>query len=120
MLAIMDRQPHNHPEQNHPEQNRAEHRPEQIGVRELRQNASRYLELVERGDTLQVTRNGKVVARLVPVERTDDDPLAELIAAGALRLPEDPADLLHVIPAIGDNSTAVSDALTGLRAEERW
>jgi prevent-host-death family protein len=91
-----------------------------IGVRELRQNASRYLELVEAGDTLDVTRNGKVVARLVPVERGDDDPLAELLATGALRLPEDPGDLLDVIPAISDNPTAVSEALAALRAEDRW
>jgi prevent-host-death family protein len=91
-----------------------------IGVRELRQNASRYLELVEAGESLEVTRNGKVVARLVPAERADDDPLAELIAAGALRHPDEPGDLLDVVPALGDCSSAVTDALATLRAEERW
>jgi prevent-host-death family protein len=94
--------------------------PARIGVRELRQNASRYLEMVEAGDTLQVTRNGRVVAQLVPTDRADDDPLAELIATGALKLPEDPADLLDVIPAVGDSTSVVSDALAALRAEERW
>lgn len=91
-----------------------------IGVRELRQNASRYLELVEAGDSLNVTRNGKVVARLVPVERDNDDPLTEMIATGALRLPDEPGDLLEIVPAVGDTPTVVSDALASQRAEERW
>lgn len=39
---------------------------ERIGVRELRQNASRYLERVEAGETLEVTRRGEVVAVLGP------------------------------------------------------
>jgi len=95
-------------------------RPSTIGVRELRQNASRYLERVEAGEAVHVTRNGKVVARLVPVERADDDPLAELIATGALRLPEEPGDILDVIPAVGDNPAVVSDVLAAQRAEERW
>jgi prevent-host-death family protein len=91
-----------------------------IGIRELRQNASRYLEQVEAGESLDVTRNGKVIARLVPVERTDDDPLAELLATGALRLPDEAGDLLEVVPAVGDTPTAVSDALAAQRGEERW
>lgn len=95
-------------------------RPSNIGVRELRQNASRYLEQVEAGDTLHVTRNGKVVARLVPVERIDDDPLSELIATGALRLPDEPGDLIDIIPAVGDNPSVASDALAALRSEDRW
>lgn len=37
-----------------------------VGVRELRQNLSRYLELVKDGQTLTVTERGKEVARLVP------------------------------------------------------
>jgi prevent-host-death family protein len=37
-----------------------------VGVRELRQNLSRYLERVKAGETLTVTERGKEVARLVP------------------------------------------------------
>ena len=37
-----------------------------VGVRELRQNLSRYLERVKRGETLTVTERGHEVARLVP------------------------------------------------------
>jgi prevent-host-death family protein len=39
-----------------------------IGVRELRQNASKYLRLVEAGETIEVTDRGRPVARLTPVE----------------------------------------------------
>lgn len=41
-----------------------------IGVRELRQQASRYLREVERGDSIEVTDRGRPVARLVPVPRS--------------------------------------------------
>lgn len=37
-----------------------------IGVRELRQNASRYLALVKRGQTVEVTERGRLVALLTP------------------------------------------------------
>ncbi|HEY2140860.1 MAG TPA: type II toxin-antitoxin system prevent-host-death family antitoxin [Solirubrobacteraceae bacterium] len=37
-----------------------------VGVRELRQNLSRYLERVKDGETLTVTERGHEVARLVP------------------------------------------------------
>jgi prevent-host-death family protein len=38
-----------------------------IGVRELRQNASRYLRHVEAGETLEVTSRGRPVALLTPL-----------------------------------------------------
>jgi prevent-host-death family protein len=37
-----------------------------IGVRELRQNASRYLALVKAGETVEVTERGELVALLAP------------------------------------------------------
>ena len=39
---------------------------ERIGVRELRQNASRYLDRVKSGETVEVTERGQLVALLVP------------------------------------------------------
>ena len=42
-----------------------------IGVRELRQNASKYLELVRQGRTILVTVRGTAIARIVPVPTTD-------------------------------------------------
>lgn len=38
-----------------------------IGIRELRQNASRHLREVEQGETIEVTDRGRPVARIVPV-----------------------------------------------------
>jgi prevent-host-death family protein len=39
---------------------------ERIGVRELRQHASRYLDRVKAGETVEVTERGQLVALLVP------------------------------------------------------
>ena len=50
-----------------------------IGVRELRQNASKYLREVEQGESIRVTDRGRPVALLVPVPRSR---LEELIATG--------------------------------------
>jgi len=56
---------------------------ERIGVRELRQNASRYLALVKTGETVEVTERGELVALLVSPQpsRTARD---RLVAAGRL------------------------------------
>lgn len=43
-----------------------------VGVRELRQNLSRYLDRVKAGEALTVTERGEVVARLVPSGVTAD------------------------------------------------
>ena len=42
------------------------HMVDRVGVRELRQNLSRYLERVKAGEGLVVTERGREVARLVP------------------------------------------------------
>jgi len=54
-----------------------------IGIRELRQHASRYLRDVERGETIEVTDRGRRVARLVPPAQ--GGAVEQLIAAGRLR-----------------------------------
>lgn len=54
---------------------------ERIGVRELRQNASRYLERAARGERLQITDRGRPVALLVP---SPSDPWQELVASGRI------------------------------------
>lgn len=49
-----------------------------VGVRELRQNLSRYLERVKEGETLTVTERGHEVARLVPSRDAIDPHYLEL------------------------------------------
>lgn len=56
---------------------------EQIGVRELRQNASRYLAQVKAGHTVEVSERGTLVALLVPPDR-GQSVRARLVAAGRL------------------------------------
>jgi prevent-host-death family protein len=63
-----------------------------VGVRELRQNASRYLALVQTGETLQVTDRGRPVALLVPVPA--GNPVDRLEAEG--RLSPEAGDLLDL------------------------
>jgi prevent-host-death family protein len=52
---------------------------ERIGVRELRQHASRYLARVATGETIEVTDRGRPVALLVP---THQDRWQSLVASG--------------------------------------
>ena len=42
---------------------------ERIGVRELRQNASRYLRRVEQGESFEVSDRGRPIAVLRPIRR---------------------------------------------------
>lgn len=55
-----------------------------VSVRELSQNTAGVLARVKRGEEIEVTDRGVVIARLVPAEA---HPLADLIAAGLVRLP---------------------------------
>lgn len=56
---------------------------DRIGVRELRQHASRYLAQVQQGESVQITDRGTLVAMLVPPS-ADQSRRERLIAAGWL------------------------------------
>lgn len=62
-----------------------------VGVRELRQNLSRYLDRVKAGEALIVTERGREVARLVPSAGTVYSELAAVFAASV------PSERLDVI-----------------------
>ncbi len=68
---------------------------QQIGVRELRQQASRYLKRVQAGEAFEVTDNGRPVARLVPLP---SDPWQALIDSGQVIPAELPGRLLETQP----------------------
>ena len=90
---------------------------EAIGVRELRQHASRYLARVEAGEELGVTNNGRLVARLVPV-RDAERSRAALIDSGALIPARQPSNLLEVNTiAPADPQRTLSDVLNEMRDE---
>ncbi len=55
----------------------------EVGVRQLHDQLSKYLRSVqEDGTEVVVTMRGRRVARIVPIDHVDADPLAELRARG--------------------------------------
>ena len=72
----------------------AQHR---IGIRELRQHASVYVDLAEKGYTVDITNRGRLVAQLVPV-REPGSPLERLIAAGIIEPAEEPGGVGDLEP----------------------
>lgn len=90
-----------------------------IGIRELRQNASKYLREVRRGETVEVTDRGQPVARLVPVPE-EESTYDRLVAEGRL-IPgkgnwEDFGPPLEPKP----GERPLSEVLEEMRADERW
>jgi len=61
--------------------------PESIGIRELRQHASRYVAMAKAGQRVPVTDRGKLVAYLVPAEEPRS--VFELHLATALLIRDD-------------------------------
>ncbi len=88
-----------------------------IGIRELRQQASRYLRDVERGETIEVTDRGRPVARLVPVPQ--EGVRERLIAEGRLRPGK--GDLLDLGPPLAPTPglPLPSEVLEEMRRDER-
>jgi prevent-host-death family protein len=86
----------------------------QVGVRELRQNLSRYLVQVKAGESFAVTERGREVARLTP-SGPADSPIARLVAEKGATMPQ--GDLLtrarssNLPPAAGPPSIEVLDEL---------
>lgn len=68
---------------------------ERIGLRELRQNASTYLARVARGESVEVTLRGRLVARIVPAGA---DSWEDLILRGEVIPAQTPGDLLDEPP----------------------
>jgi prevent-host-death family protein len=89
-------------------------RADRVGVRELRQNLSVYLERVRGGERLEVTDRGLPVAALIPLP-APATALERLVATGRVRPPE--ADLLELPMPRGRPTTAGSDALAEQRDE---
>jgi prevent-host-death family protein len=94
-------------------------RPARVGVRELRQNLSIYLDRVKAGETLEVTEHGHAVARLTPNPPAKLSILDQMIADGRVT----PATFDHrkippppVMPNPG--GPTLSEILQDMRDEE--
>jgi prevent-host-death family protein len=88
---------------------------EAVGVRELRQNLSKYLDRVKAGESLTVTERGREVARLVPsgesrVQRLLREKYRASPARGNL------AETIRRLPRLGPSPAGTTDELL---AEQR-
>jgi prevent-host-death family protein len=91
---------------------------QRIGIRELRQHASVYVDLVAKGQTVDITNRGRLVARLVPAGEPES-PLERLVAAGILQRAEDPGSPLDIEPAppVPEGQPTASEILQELRED---
>ena len=67
----------------------------ETGIRELKDNLSRYIRRIEAGERIAITAHGRVVAELVPPGAKTTGTLSrfdELIASGAIRPPLEAGD----------------------------
>jgi len=90
-----------------------------VGVRELRNNLSGWLERVQAGDEVLVTERGKPVARIVPLERKSK--LQQLIDEGKVTpasRPKTPIDRSKQLR-LGPGKT-LSDILVEMRRESLY
>lgn len=87
-----------------------------VGVRELRQQASRLLRLVEQGEAMEITDHGRPVALLTPLPA--DGPLERLRTAGQTTAA---SGSLHDLPPpiVLSEAEPPSAVLERLRRDER-
>ncbi|MEW6224146.1 MAG: type II toxin-antitoxin system prevent-host-death family antitoxin [Chloroflexota bacterium] len=93
-----------------------ERRPARVGVRELRQNLSVYLDRVKAGESLEVTEHGRPVARLTPRLPDRQSIVDRLIAEGRIT----PASVDHrtLPPPPAIPGRPLSDILQEMRDED--
>src|SRR5215468_10445304 len=90
-----------------------------VGPRDLRHHTSEVLARVRRGETIDVTEHGRLIARIVPVgERAPTPSLARLVASGRATLARRPGYRPRM--RLGDGTDSLSETLAAMRDEERW
>jgi len=75
----------------------------ETGIRELKNNLSRYIRRVEAGERVVVTAHGRIVAELVPpssVSRSQGSQFERLVASGTITPPAENGDPLEDCPKI--------------------
>ncbi len=91
-----------------------------VGIRELRQQASRLLQRVAGGEPIEITDRGRPVARIVPIRPSALD---QLVLEGRATAPTG-VDFLRLagelgLPAKDVSGASPSAALAELRSDER-
>ena len=87
-----------------------------VPVRELNQDTAGVLARVKRGEEVEITERGTVVARLVPARPS---PVSALIAGGKLRPPTVTSRIPRPKGPIRTEGEA-GELLQGMRDEERY
>jgi prevent-host-death family protein len=91
------------------------------GIRELKDNLSRYIRRIEAGERVAITAHGRVVAELVPpgtTSRTDRRTrFDELVAEGVIRPPLESGAPLEEWPDIRLPRGTVADLIDTDRGE---
>jgi prevent-host-death family protein len=88
-----------------------------IGMRELRHRTTEVMARVKRGEILDVTDHGKLVARLIPIPEQRTPLLERLSDAGRLRRATRPG--YRPQPRSSAGADLLSDALESLRDDAR-
>lgn len=93
---------------------------ERIGIRELNQDTSRYIALAKAGETIEITERGRLVAKLVPINRSESV-LDRMVAEGkAIPPTADPEILFAPPPPDEYDGVNLADVVAEMREEERW
>lgn len=79
---------------------------DEVGVRELRQNLSKYLKRVERGRTLRVLERGRPVAVLAPLPE-ESPSLERLIREGKARAASGDLAAVEPLPPLKNGKTLI-------------
>lgn len=90
-----------------------------VGVRELRQNLSVYLDRVKEGETLRVTEHGQEVALLTPLPAKTMNVFERLVADGKATAPTSSLKNLP-LPKPGPPGLPRSEDILAEMREERW
>lgn len=88
-----------------------------VGVRELRQHLSAYLDRVRDGERLLVTERNVPVAELVPLRGHNESAAAALVAAGKLIPPIRPEPLELEPVSLRGRARLATEALEYVRGE---
>ena len=86
---------------------------ETVGIRELKNGASRIIDRVEAGEPITITRRGKPVARIVSTETPPH--LAAMIARGEVRPGNGTRHVPKPVKATGSGKTAADYVSEGRR-----
>jgi prevent-host-death family protein len=89
---------------------------QQIPIRELNQQTASVMARVENGETVEITKQGRVIGRIVPATSGELD---DLVAAGWVTPPTVRGPFQMPAGKVDPNSSATA-ALLAMRDEERW